>query len=67
MIDVRCKKCNRLLMKSNGKKSEGLIFEIKCSKCGFIGSYSMGSFEVLGGKDTVIGKTKSDITVLNIH
>jgi len=31
MTEIRCKKCNRLLMKSEAARGE-----IKCGKCGFI-------------------------------
>ena len=31
MTDIRCKKCNRLLM-----KVKSVIAEIKCPKCGYI-------------------------------
>lgn len=36
MIDIRCKKCNRLLMKAHMVNGE-----IKCGKCGYINTIKM--------------------------
>ncbi len=44
MIEIRCVKCKRLLMKSNGSNGDGLVVEVKCPKCHFITSYPLGTF-----------------------
>ena len=70
MIEIRCVKCNRLLMKSNGDGQNGLQVEVKCSKCGFIGTYSLGKIII---KDFSLGSTikvaeiKEDVTILDIR
>jgi len=63
MQEIRCVKCNRLLMKSNGNGADGLIFEVKCPKCGFVGSYHLGQFTL----DQLQHKNQQGITILSVH
>ena len=43
MTEVRCVKCNRLLMKVTGYKdvSESLKAEVKCPKCNYLHIYPL--------------------------
>ena len=70
MTEIRCVKCNRLLMKSNGNGSKGLVLEVKCPKCGFIHSYSLGEFsidELLDKDRLMIAEVNKGITILSVR
>lgn len=68
MTEIRCVKCKRLLMKTNGDGEDGLIFEVKCPKCGYIGSYSLGKFttEQLTSDDNILAEVNKGITILSV-
>lgn len=45
MREIRCKKCNRLLMKTDGGSS---VIECKCPKCGYFNKISFTSLIEFG-------------------
>ncbi len=49
MTEIRCKKCNRLLMKmeeQTGPVKGQCIIECKCSKCGYLNKVNAITFNV---------------------
>jgi len=44
MTEIRCKKCNRLLMKGLGP----MDVEVKCSKCGYINHITVSFITAVG-------------------
>lgn len=59
MIEIRCVKCKRLLMKVEMKKNEGndYIWHIKCSKCHYINDIQTKYI----GKTKLFTKPKGEI------
>ena len=66
MTEIRCIKCNRLLMKSNGNQGIGIKVEVKCSKCSYIGVYDLGYFQLIPNSTIEIAEVKDEITVYSI-
>jgi len=62
MTEIRCKKCNRLLMKTEGGFN---IIECKCPKCGYYNKLSLDAMLEFG---TVKGQREFErIAALSEH
>ena len=44
MTEIRCKKCNRLLMRVSDGIHEGTQVEVKCPKCGYLNEIEIPKF-----------------------